>query len=497
MQTLLETLKHPNENGITIFVLGVLFILGIYHFLLYYQHKDKAYLLYSLYVFLVFIGLLNRPTQGFIVNLIQPIKGFLDHISINLIISYNLVYIIFVYVLLDLKDYNKKWYLFYYYAVRIIFLYAIILETLFLITGNLQFVIQGHLPFTISIYLISILLFIPLFKLNSALKYYIIAGTIFLLLTSLAVSIIKRSGLSIQQQEIRYSIFYTGLIIENIFFALALGHKQKNILIERQKSQTRLIKQLQENEKLQKKVEKQLQKDIEAINKQAKIERLEKLQERNNKELAELKLSSLRSQMNPHFIFNSLNSIKRYIIDNKKENAVYYLNKFSKLIRNVLATTREKEISLANEIETLGLYINIENIRFDNQINFNLSVDEDLNLETIKTPSLILQPFIENAIWHGLSHKKENKQLTVSVKKEKKTHIRIEIQDNGIGRKKSSEIKKKKLHKAESIGIKLTEERLVSFSKDFKYNYSLEFIDLYGQDNTAIGTKVVLKIPII
>ncbi|HMC00056.1 MAG TPA: hypothetical protein VKN14_03360, partial [Flavobacteriaceae bacterium] len=91
----------------------------------------------------------------------------------------------------------------------------------------------------------------------------------------------------------------------------------------------------------------------------------------------------------------------------------------------------------------------------------------------------------------------ENKQLTVSIEKEKKTHIKIEIEDNGIGRKKAAEIKKKKLHKAESIGIKLTEERLVSFAKEFKYNYSLDFVDIYDQNNIAIGTKVLLKIPII
>ena len=117
----------------------------------------------------------------------------------------------------------------------------------------------------------------------------------------------------------------------------------------------------------------------------------------------------------------------------------------------------------------MELYVNIENIRFDHTIDFTLSIDDKLNPDTIKIPSLILQPFIENAIWHGLSLKKESRILEVVVKKEKDTHLKIDIIDNGIGRKRSADIKKKKLHKADSFGIKLTEERLNNFAKDYHY----------------------------
>ena len=200
--------------------------------------------------------------------------------------------------------------------------------------------------------------------------------------------------------------------------------------------------------------------------------------------------------MNPHFIFNSLNAIKLYIIDNKKENAIYYLNKFSKLIRKILATTREKEITLSEEIETIKLYIDIENIRFNNEIESNFTVDTKLSLDTIKIPSLILQPFVENAIWHGLSLKKENKKLHIDVRKKEKTHIEISIEDNGIGREKSSLIKQKKLYKKDSVGINLTKERLSDFEKDYKNNYTLRFEDLYNENKNASGTKVIIDIPI-
>ncbi|WP_445733428.1 sensor histidine kinase [Mariniflexile sp.] len=497
MQTFLETLKHPNENGITIFVLGILFILGIYHFLLYFQHRDKAYLFYSLYVFLIFIGLLNRPNHGFIQILIQPIKGFLDHLSLNFILVYNLVYLIFASQLIDLRSESYKWYILFKWIILVLFGYAILLEVLFLVTGDVNYVIKGHIGFTIPAYLAAILYYYPLVKVKSPIKYYLIIGSLFLVLSSIVVSMIKRAGLTPEEQEIRYSIFYLGLIIENIFFALALGHKQKRILTEKNNAKEVLIRQLKANEKLKLKIQEQLKKDIAAISDQAKADKLEKIKSKYDKELAEMKVSALRSQMNPHFIFNSLNSIKRYIIDNEKENAVYYLNKFSKLIRKILSASMEKEISLAEEIETMELYVNIENIRFDNTIQFSINADDELNLNTIKVPSLILQPFLENAIWHGLSLKKDDRSLVVNLEKEGSAFVNIHIIDNGIGRVKSAEIKSKKVHQPNSVGIKLTKERLAMFSIKFKHDYELEIIDLMDDNNTAIGTMVNLKVPLI
>jgi LytS/YehU family sensor histidine kinase len=171
------------------------------------------------------------------------------------------------------------------------------------------------------------------------------------------------------------------------------------------------------------------------------------------------------------------------------------LNKFSKLIRKILAATMEKEISLADEIETMELYVNIENIRFENEISYTVTVDKNLNIDTIKIPSLILQPFIENAIWHGLASKKGDKKLEIRIEKEAYHFAKITVTDNGVGRERSNEINKKKIHKRNSIGIKLTEERLRNFAKDFHNNYSLTFKDLYDKDGLAKGTEVILKVP--
>ena len=215
---------------------------------------------------------------------------------------------------------------------------------------------------------------------------------------------------------------------------------------------------------------------------------------KNEKKILTLEQDMLRSQMNPHFIFNSLNSIKLYIINNEKENAVYYLNKFSKLIRKILIASTEKETSIAGELETMNLYMNIENIRFSNEINYSYSIDENINIDSIKVPQLILQPFLENAIWHGLSSKKEDKKITIHISKKTLEFVTITVTDNGIGRVASAKIKENKILKTKSVGIELTKQRLYNFSKNYANSYKLDIEDLYD-NNQAIGTKITIEIP--
>lgn len=216
---------------------------------------------------------------------------------------------------------------------------------------------------------------------------------------------------------------------------------------------------------------------------------------KDEKKIITLEQDILRSQMNPHFIFNALNSIKLYIVNNEKENAVYYLNKFSKLIRKTLVASTEKNTTLKDELDTMQLYINIENIRFANEINYTVKIDDALDPDSVKVPSLILQPFLENALWHGLSTKKGEKNISLGVEKGNSNYIIIKITDNGVGRKTSGEIKAKKSLNRKSVGISLTKERLENFSKQYTSNYKLEIIDLYNNEEPK-GTQVILKIPI-
>lgn len=217
---------------------------------------------------------------------------------------------------------------------------------------------------------------------------------------------------------------------------------------------------------------------------------------KQEKQILTLEQDMLRNQMNPHFIFNSLNSIKLYIINNEKENAVYYLNKFSKLIRKILIASTEKEMTLEDELDTMKLYMNIENIRFSNEIDFQIEVQKSINTSNIRVPSLILQPFLENALWHGLSSKENNKQILMNVTKPDDDYISIIITDNGIGRKESERINSNKLLKRKSVGISITKARLANFSKGFTSDYKIYIEDLYDKNGNAEGTKVIVNIPI-
>ncbi|KPM31943.1 Putative signal transduction histidine kinase [Croceitalea dokdonensis DOKDO 023] len=220
-------------------------------------------------------------------------------------------------------------------------------------------------------------------------------------------------------------------------------------------------------------------------------------QSNNEKRLLGLEQHMLRSQMNPHFLFNSLNSIKLYIINNDQKNAVHYLNKFSKLVRRILEGSSLKETALSEELETVELYLNIENIRFSNEINYTIQVEDNVETERIKIPSLVLQPFLENAIWHGLSAKEGEKHLKVHVSKKDDSHLQISIVDNGVGRKVSEQLKENRVLKRKSVGIDITKERLANFAKDYQYDFNVEIIDLFQNNSEAKGTKILLEIPMV
>lgn len=217
----------------------------------------------------------------------------------------------------------------------------------------------------------------------------------------------------------------------------------------------------------------------------------------SEKKLLTLEQTMLRSQMNPHFLFNSLNSIKLYIINNEKKNAVHYLNKFSKLVRKILEASSQREISLAEELETVELYMNIENIRFSNEIIFKINIANDIDVHAVKIPSLILQPFLENALWHGLSSKEGEKNIQLDVMKGREGFIKIAITDDGVGRDAAEKIKERKVLKRKSVGIDITKERLANFSKDYQNSFQVEIIDIYDDDNKPSGTKIMLHIPTI
>lgn len=200
----------------------------------------------------------------------------------------------------------------------------------------------------------------------------------------------------------------------------------------------------------------------------------------------------LRTQMNPHFIFNSLCAIQDLILANKPQKANAFLTKISRLMRNILENSREEYIALDKEIETLKLYMDVQQLRFDNGFNYEIVVDQNIDPENVSVPPMLAQPCVENSIEHGLLPRGENGRINVSYSL-KDGLMMLEVTDNGIGRDKASELKPQM--KKESVSTKLTEKRLEHFRKSLREKQiSYEIIDLYD-NGTASGTRVVMMLP--
>ncbi|RYY28028.1 MAG: GAF domain-containing protein [Chitinophagaceae bacterium] len=213
--------------------------------------------------------------------------------------------------------------------------------------------------------------------------------------------------------------------------------------------------------------------------------------------MAEIEMQALRAQMNPHFIFNCLNSINRYIVKSDQATASLYLTRFAKLIRLILDNSNNKNVILSNELEALRLYIEMEALRFDKKFTYGITVHESVNTDSIEVPPLIIQPYVENAIWHGLLHKEEEGHLAITVTMLSENMIQCVIEDNGIGRDKARELKSKSAITRKSLGMKLTENRLSLLNKYAELTASVDIIDLTGKEASSEGTRVILTIPVL
>jgi tetratricopeptide (TPR) repeat protein len=228
------------------------------------------------------------------------------------------------------------------------------------------------------------------------------------------------------------------------------------------------------------------------------IEKLEneKKQTALQQDAIELEMQALRAQMNPHFIFNSLNSINRFILQNDRAQASEYLTKFSKLVRMILQNSQESLISLESELESLELYLHLEAVRFDHRFSYKISVQKDLDISALKVPPLMIQPYAENAIWHGLMHKETKGQLDIEVSQEKE-FLFFRIADDGIGRRKSAALASKSANRHKSMGLRITADRIAMIQQSDSNESAVAINDLIGPDGNAAGTEVVIKIPLL
>jgi len=240
------------------------------------------------------------------------------------------------------------------------------------------------------------------------------------------------------------------------------------------------------------------QKAYALLQKQAENElQIQKLESEKTKselqhQASELEMQALRAQMNPHFIFNCLSSINRFILKTDTEAASNYLTKFSRLIRMVLNNSKKAFISLEDELEMLCLYLDMEKLRFKDSFDYRITFINSIDTGNVFVPPLLLQPFAENAIWHGLMHREGQGLLEIELSMDNKI-LTCVITDNGVGRNKASEIKSKSIEKQKSMGLQITKERLALHNKNHDAQTFFNIEDLTDNEGKSAGTRVVLK----
>jgi tetratricopeptide (TPR) repeat protein len=214
------------------------------------------------------------------------------------------------------------------------------------------------------------------------------------------------------------------------------------------------------------------------------------------REISELEMKALRAQINPHFIFNSMNSINTMILAGDADGASHYLAKFSKLIRLILENSENNSVSLGNELAMLESYIQLENLRFKGRINYRIEVSETIDKENTNLPSMVLQPFVENAIWHGLMHKQSDLKGLINIAiGEEDDMLLCTIEDNGVGRDRAGSLEERSILKTKSMGVQITENRLKLLNGN-RSTKLIHIIDLKDRHDNALGTRVDIRIPL-
>jgi sensor histidine kinase YesM len=427
---------------------GGLFILFIYHFLIYFQNRSKLYLYYSLYLLALTIYLSQD---------IFPENWKFIHRYLNFPIQFlaYAAYVAFARILLDTRNFLVKWDGFFELIIKIL---IILVPVFIIIQLFFGFKYQENLFLIIALAFTVFALasyYVVLTKIRDKFSLYFVVGSlIYLLFAHISFGEMylgKESFLANGFQPM--SFVYFGAILQSIIFSVIIGF---------------IIKKMEQKSK------------------NAEVRLANKL-----KEIEELKMTALQSQMNPHFLFNSLNSINNFVLKNEVEKASDYITKFSRLIRAILNSSSSPTSTLADELGILSLYVKLEQMRVTGGFNYIVNIDKKLPLDSIKVPPLFLQPFIENAIWHGIMKKEGDKIIELTVRESNGLVLCI-IKDNGVGinsAKQNNKMDKKR----KFYGAKATENRIKILYKN--ENVKISTTDISDGKNTGTEVKISFPLP--
>ena len=484
------------------FYIFSLFTLFIFALVLWLRVRGKLYFYYSGYLFflIIFGFIVLRKTSAPVVNFFEYAPELSKKLNEPIQFIFISFYIFFILNLLRVSLYDKHLARALKYLGMVCLFYA---GSRFLFN---VFLFDPHfaptLFTTVRLIILPInlaLIFWIIFKVKSPLLGYFIIGQSLFFIGAVLGSYISYSGMENMPghffgfKEASNIVFQLGIIGEVYCFSLALGKNVSLIQKDKERMDATLIKQFQENDRLQASMNRELDSkvrekttDLIRLYTEIENEREEKIKSEFIQKIKETEMVALRSQMNPHFIFNSMNAIKNLIMTSRNEDAMAYLDDFSSLLRHILQNSNQGEITVEEELEILELYLSLEQSRLGAGFNYQINVTSREELSQYQIPPLLLQPIVENAIWHGLHPSlKEVKKLIVTF--DATENLKIIIEDNGIGREESA--KKKKLHTA--MGTTLIRDRLALHNHLSDHVVRLEIADLQ-KNGRGVGTRVTL-----
>lgn len=451
-----ETDLYDNRFAIALnySFIAILLFLGIFTLLQYLLNRERYILYYSLYLFAMSaFGIWGFEHSSYVVYVMKFFPFLIDSLRQNFyVLLTQYCYFLFIGEFLAFTHSHPR------IGKTISFLLKsfavlIVLELLFtLVLKRYDWEVYFSIFTQIYLSIFGILVLFYVYQIKTKLAFYIKIGSTFLLLGGIFGFISSWMQWIPQSSDLldHYpNVFFNAcILLEILFFSMGLAYKSTEI-----------------------------------IHQKNDLEQAVSLSE----------LNTLRLQINPHFLFNSLNSIKSYIIKNKTDEAADYLTDFSTLIRSILQKSKEQVVTLKEELDTILLYTKLEQLRFQKKFDFIFEISPEIDTESIMIPALLLQPYIENAIKHGLANKKEKGSLSLIIR-DLEENIEILIDDDGIGRKRAAELKSNS-DGHQSMGLKINEERLKLLNKIHGWDIRCQIMDKFDSKNQPIGTKIILTIP--
>ncbi|MHA4846588.1 sensor histidine kinase [Flavitalea antarctica] len=474
-------------------IIGCLTLMSMHSFYQYYLNGDKSFLYYAIYAAFASLWILKFANPRFNLGLTPVSLPWLAHpwsFSFSHILA--LAYALFLTRLLAIPAQQPRlWRIIRPLKWLLVILQVMVVIQFFtgiLVSGAAMFFLIDSLPSLCM----GILLIIATLRSQSRLKPYLLVGEISLYVISLSPvhGIFLLGNASPQIASfINYPPFFMalGLFVELFCFSLALAYRNKLVEVEKTNLQESYTSQL-ENELLER------SKEIKHQSRILEEQHTSQLRSTYERKLATMEMTALRAQMNPHFIFNCLNSIKLYTTDNEVSKANTYLTKFSRLIRLVLENSRSEKVTLKNELEALQLYLEMEAMRFKDKLKFDIQVGTNVETDAIEIPPMLFQPYVENAIWHGLMQKKAGGNVGIKVLQYEVDCLHVTITDDGIGRTRAAELKSKSAIAKKSFGMEVTNERIALINQLYQTNTKVVVNDLIDCEGNAAGTEVVLHI---